>query len=116
MMQQGMAAQDGSLDRPVGNDDGTLQLQDLLEHPDADVEKEVGARTDARAFWKSMATHLRKLPKHEQEIIIGIYVSDSPKTLIELSEQFGISNERVRQIWEAPVSRLRTSHSDAPAT
>ena len=63
-----------------------------------------------------MATHLRKLPKHEQEIIIGIYVSDSPKTLVELGEQFGISNERVRQIWEAPVSRLRTSLSDAPAT
>ena len=71
---------------------------------------------DARAFWKNMATHLRKLSKREQEIIIGIYVSDSPKTLVELGEQFGISNERVRQIREVAMSRLRTSLSDAPAT
>lgn len=116
LMQQRLAAQDGSLNRPVGDDGGTMQLQDLLEDPDADVEKEVGARMDARAFWKSMATHLRKLSKREQEIIIGIYVSDSPKTLGELGERFGISKERVRQIREVAVSRLRTSLSDAPAT
>ena len=116
MMQQRMAAQDRSLNRPVGDDGGTMQLQDLLEDPDADVEKEVGARMDARSFWKSMATHLRKLSKREQEIIIGSYVSDSRKTLVELGERFGISNERVRQIREVALSRLRTSLSDAPAT
>ena len=115
-MQQRMAAQDGSLNRPVSGDGGTMQLQDLLEDPDADVEKEVGARMDARTFWKNMATHLRKLSKREQEIIIGIYVSDTPKTLDELGERFGISRERVRQIREVAVSRLRTSLSDAPTT
>ena len=115
MMQQRMAARDGSLNRPVGDDGGTMQLQDLLEDIDADVEKEVGARMDSRAFWKSMATYLRMLSKREQEIIIGIYVAESPKTLVELSERFGISKERVRQIREAAVSRLRTSLSDAPA-
>ena len=116
LMQQRLAAQDGSLNRSVSDDGGAMQLQDLLEDPDADVEKEVGARMDARAFWKSMATHLRKLSKREQEIIIGIYVSDSPKTLDELGERFGISKERVRQIREVAVSRLRTSLSDAPTT
>ena len=114
-MRQRLTGTDGSLNRQIGDGDSGTEMQDLLEDPGADVEKEVGARMDARAFWKSMATHLRKLSIREQEIIIGIYVSDSPKTLDELGERFGISRERVRQIRETAVSRLRTSLSDAPA-
>ena len=49
-MQQRLAAPDGSLNRPVSEDGGTMQLKDLLEDPDADVEKEVGARLESRAF------------------------------------------------------------------
>lgn len=49
-MQQRLAAPDGSLNRPVSDNGGTMQLQALLEDPDADFEKEVGARLESRAF------------------------------------------------------------------
>ncbi|WP_296428069.1 sigma-70 family RNA polymerase sigma factor [Yoonia sp.] len=115
LMQQRLAAQDGSLNRPVGNDGGTTQLQDLLEDPDADVEKEVGTRLDTRAFWIKMSGYLDRLSKREQEIIIEIYVSDPPKTLDALGEQFGVSGERIRQIREAALARLRASFAQTTA-
>ena len=116
LMQQRLAAQDGSLNRPVGDDGGTTQLQDLLEDPDADVEKEVGARLDSRAFWIKMSTYLDRLSKREQEIIIETYVSDTPKTLLELGDRFGVSRERIRQIREAALTRLRASFAEAAAS
>ena len=116
LMQQRLAAPDGSLNRPVGDDGGTTQLQDLLEDPNADVEKEVSARLDSRVFWTTMSTHLNRLSKREQEIIIETYVSDTPKTLDALGEQFGVSRERIRQIREAALTRLRASFADAAAS
>jgi RNA polymerase sigma-32 factor len=116
LMQQRLAARDGSLNRPVGDDNGTTQLQDLLEDLDADVEKEVGARLDSRAFWRTMSAHLSRLSKREQEIIIETYVSDTPKTLLDLGERFGVSRERIRQIRESALSRLRVSFSDTAAS
>jgi RNA polymerase sigma-32 factor len=116
LMQQRLAAPDGSLNRPVGDDGGTTQLQDLLEDIEADVEKEVCERLDSRAFWLNMSAHLSRLSKREQEIIIETYVSDPPKTLLALGERFGVSRERIRQIREAALSRLRKSFSDTAAS
>jgi RNA polymerase sigma-32 factor len=109
LMQQRLTAPDGSLNRLVGDDGGTMQLQDLLEDPDADVEKEVGARMDSQAFWITMSAHLKQLSKREQDIIIETYVSDTPKTLGALGERFGVSRERIRQIREIALTRLRAS-------
>jgi len=116
LMQQRLAAPDGSLNRPVGDDGGTMQWLDLLEDPDADVEQEVGARLDSRTFWLNMSAHLSRLSKREQEIIIETYVSDAPKTLLDLGERFGVSRERIRQIRESALSKLRASLSDATAS
>ncbi|WP_019956954.1 sigma-70 family RNA polymerase sigma factor [Yoonia vestfoldensis] len=116
LMQQRLAAPDGSLNRNVGDDGGTTQLQDLLEDPDANVEKEVSARLDSRAFWRTMSAHLSRLSMREQEIIIETYVSDTPKTLLDLGERFGVSRERIRQIRESALSKLRASLSDATAS
>ena len=112
-MQQRLSGPDGSLNRIVGEDGGTIQLQDLIEDPDVDVEKEVCSRLDSRTFWRKMSAHLNRLSKREQDIIIETYVSDTPKTLLELSHQFGISRERVRQIREAALARLRASFADS---
>lgn len=116
LMQQRLAAQDGSLNRPVGDDGGTTELQDLLEDPNADVEKEVLARLDSRAFWIAMSAHLNRLSKREQDITIETYVSDTPKTLGALGDRFGVSRERIRQIREAALTRLRASLAETAAS
>jgi RNA polymerase sigma-32 factor len=62
-----------------------------------------------------MADHLNRLSRREQEIIIETYVSDTPKTLLYLGERFGVSRERIRQIRETALARLRASMADAAA-
>ena len=59
-----------------------------------------------------MSAHLNRLSKREQEIIIETYVSDTPKTLLESGERFGVSRERIRQIREAALTRLRAFSDD----
>ena len=63
-----------------------------------------------------MSSHLNRLSKREQEIIIEIYVSDTPKTLYALGERFCVSHERIRQIREAALSRLRASFAETTAS
>ncbi|MGO4917134.1 sigma factor-like helix-turn-helix DNA-binding protein [Pseudogemmobacter sp. W21_MBD1_M6] len=39
-------------------------------------------------------------------------MSDTPKTLLELGNRFGVSRERIRQIRESALARLRASFAD----
>jgi RNA polymerase sigma-32 factor len=43
-------------------------------------------------------------------------VSDPPKTLSALGERFGVSRERIRQIREAALTRLRAYFADTAAS
>lgn len=111
-MRQRLAARDGSLNRPAAGEDGS-DIQDLLEDPSGDSEARVGARLDRRAFWRQMAGHMSALPDREREIVIASYVQDPPQTLAELGETYGISRERVRQLRERGLERLRTAFDQA---
>jgi RNA polymerase sigma-32 factor len=114
-MRQRLAARDGSLNRPALGEEGS-EIQELLEDPDADTEAEVGARIDRRAFWSSVAGHMQSLPEREREIVIASFVQEPPKTLAELGEAYGISRERVRQLRERGIERLRKAFAtDAAA-
>jgi RNA polymerase sigma-32 factor len=114
-MRQRLSARDGSLNRPALGEEGS-EIQELLEDPDADTEAEVGARIDRRAFWSSVAGHMQALPEREREIVIASFVQEPPKTLAELGEAYGISRERVRQLRERGIERLRKAFAtDASA-
>ncbi|WP_371039133.1 MULTISPECIES: sigma-70 family RNA polymerase sigma factor [unclassified Rhodosalinus] len=113
-MRQRLAARDGSLNRPAAGEDGS-DIQDLIEDPSGDSEALVGARLDRRAFWRQMAGHMSALPDREREIVIASYVQDPPQTLADLGETYGISRERVRQLRERGLERLREAFARAAA-
>ncbi|RBI85241.1 RNA polymerase subunit sigma [Rhodosalinus halophilus] len=113
-MRQRLAARDGSLNRPAMGEEGS-EIQELLEDPDADTETRVGESLDRRAFWKSVASHMQSLPEREREIVIASFVQEPPKTLAELGETYGISRERVRQLRERGLERLRKAFSTEAA-
>lgn len=113
-MRQRLAARDGSLNRPAAGEDGS-DIQDLIEDPSGDSETLVGARLDRRAFWRQMAGHMSALPDREREIVIASYVQDPPQTLADLGETYGISRERVRQLRERGLERLREAFARAGA-
>jgi RNA polymerase primary sigma factor len=91
-----------SLDRPVGEDDGTLG--ELVAAPAEDplAELEVSLRNDA------LEHALDELPERDAEVLrmrFGLG-DDEPRTLTDIAKTMGVSRERVRQIEAAALRRL----------
>lgn len=98
-----------SLDRPlsIGNDDDQIQLQDVLEDYDSPSPLQI-AHDSLNHTEVRKAVH--ELPVRERDIIdarFGIS-GKPPMTLEEIGEWFGISRERVRQLQNIALDRLRS--------
>jgi RNA polymerase primary sigma factor len=96
-----------SLDRPLGEDEGT-SLGELLPSPDepADEELEVSLRFDA------LHRALEELPEREQQVLayrFGLGIEDQPLSLEEIGRRLGITRERVRQIERRALEQLARS-------
>ncbi|MGN6796577.1 MAG: sigma-70 family RNA polymerase sigma factor [Gaiellaceae bacterium] len=97
-----------SLDEPVDNIEGDLgTLGDLLEDPlSAAAYEDV---VDAVAG-EQLRALLSRLTEREREVVEARFGFDTPiEKLSELGERLGISAERVRQIEERALAKLRHS-------
>lgn len=108
-MRRQFGAADSSLNRRSGAEEDGAQALDLLVDPDCDVEAEVAARHDGAVIRKALGRHLGCLPERERAIVIANVMQDPPLTLQELGQTWGISRERVRQLRERGLERLRES-------
>lgn len=102
------AGSDSSLNQPASQEDGD-DIIHLLEDTDCDVERDVTDRLDRRTFWTEAKTHFAKLPERERVIVVSTVLQDPPMTLEQLGAVYGISRERVRQLRERGLERLRHS-------
>lgn len=97
-----------SLDRAVRgrDDDEETPLQDLLE----DLETPgPGEAASAALATREVREAVQSLPTREREIVelrFGL-TGKPPKTLEAIGEEFGISRERVRQLQNVALERLR---------
>ncbi len=107
-MNRRLASPDHSLNAPVRMD-GDDEWQDWLvdEHDDQEVElarrEEVGNRRHL------LADGLMTLNTRERSILIERRLRDDPVTLEDLSQRYGISRERVRQIEVRAFEKLQKS-------
>jgi RNA polymerase primary sigma factor len=94
-----------SLNEPVG-DEGEAEFGDLLEQyviPDTDEQMV------RRSFAETLREALGKLTEKERQILsmrFGLN-DDNPRTLREIGDALGISRERVRQIENQALAKLR---------
>ncbi len=102
-----MARRDLSLNQPLADDDSGDEFIDRLrdERPSpesvyAEVEEEDWRR---RVLARAMAD----LPERDREIVSARWLGDTSQTLEELGVRFGISRERVRQIEERALKKIR---------
>lgn len=97
-----------SLDRTVRGsaDNEETQLQDLLEDVESPQPDQV-ART--KIIQQSIRRAVATLPAREKKIVeLRFGLGDNkPHTLEDIGHQFGISRERVRQLQNAALHRLR---------
>ncbi|GAB0115599.1 RNA polymerase sigma factor RpoH [Acidisoma sp. C75] len=107
-MNRRLSAPDHSLNAPVRSDsegewqDWLVDERDSQESTIADHEE----MTDRRAL---LATALKTLNERERHILIERRLKDDPTTLEDLSQQYRISRERVRQIEVRAFEKLQKS-------
>ena len=94
-----------SLDMPVGEDEDTTLVDLMSKKGTEDVEKEVVEEE----LHKQLESLMNVLDEREKEIIKHRYGLEGvePKTLNEVGEMLGISRERVRQLENRALKKLR---------
>ena len=96
-MNRRLAAPDNSLNAPL-RAEGEGEWQDWLVDDTASQEEVLSDRQELTNRRKLLAGGLRTLNARERHIFTERRLTDNPKTLEELSSEYGISRERVRQI------------------
>ena len=89
---------DASLNAPLRSDEESSEWQDWLVDDAENVETRLGDEQELDGRKKLLATALTVLNDRERRIFQARRLSDDPMTLEDLSEEFGVSRERVRQI------------------
>ena len=106
-MNRRMAGGDHSLNAPMRADiDG--EWQDWLVDENTPDQETAYADAEEMDYRRGlMANAMSTLNEREQHIIAERRLSDSPKTLEELSKEYSISRERVRQIEARAFEKLQ---------
>lgn len=107
-MEMRMNGGDQSLNAPIG-ENGDDEVQDLLSDKSATPEDVVIGMRDnqTRAQWLNDA--MSELSPRERTIIVERQMNDDVVTLEDLGKQLGISKERVRQLEQRAMDKLRSS-------
>ncbi len=107
-MNRRLAAPDHSLNAPV-RADSEGEWQDWLVDEGQSQEAELADREELTGRKALLSNALRTLNEREKHILIERRLKDNPTTLEELSQQYGISRERVRQIEVRAFEKLQKS-------
>jgi RNA polymerase sigma-32 factor len=105
-MEQRLAAADGSLNARL-SEESEDSWQDLLADDRPTPEEAVSQRHDADRRHGWLATALDRLPARERRIVEARQLAEDSATLEDLGRELGVSKERVRQLEQRAVSRLR---------
>ena len=107
-MNRRMSGGDASLNAMVGTEgDSATQWQDWLEDEDADQANDYAERDELEARREMLAEAMSVLNEREQDILVQRRLQDDVVTLEELSGQYGVSRERIRQIEVRAFEKLQ---------
>ena len=115
---------DASLNAPIRDDGDSGEWQDWLADDSESQEAVMAQHEEMDNRRKALSQALSVLNERERRIFEARRLSDDPVTLEQLSEEFGVSRERVRQIEvrafekvqaavRSGMARIETSHAHA---
>ena len=101
-----------SLDTPLGDDGDGGAYGDIIA--DANAESPITV-VERNALIDSVKFELDTLPERDREIVAMRFgIPDGrPRTLDEVAAEFGVTRERIRQIEQKTLARLRHPHNSA---
>ena len=107
-MNRRLSGGDASLNATVGSEgEGSMQWQDWLEDEDADQANDYAERDEMTARRALLAQAMDVLNERERDILTQRRLSDETVTLEDLSAQYDVSRERIRQIEVRAFEKLQ---------
>ncbi len=107
-MNRRMAGGDASLNAQVrGDGDSTAEWQDWLEDEDADQATALAERDELENRRELLLAAMGTLNERERHILTERRLKDEPVTLEGLSQEYGVSRERIRQIEVRAFEKLQ---------
>jgi len=112
-MNRRLSGGDASLNATVGSEgEGTMQWQDWLEDEGADQATDYEERDELEARRELLAKAFDVLNDRERDILQKRRLADQPLTLEELSGEYDVSRERIRQIEVRAFEKLQKRMRD----
>jgi RNA polymerase sigma-32 factor len=107
-MNRRLSGGDASLNVTVGADgEGSTQWQDWLEDERSDQAGDYAERDEYDARHGLLLQAMAALTDREKDVLQKRRLSETPITLEELSESYGVSRERIRQIEVRAFEKLQ---------
>jgi RNA polymerase sigma-32 factor len=108
-MNRRLSGGDASLNATVGSADGdsSAQWQDWLEDEDADQASAYADKDELETRRELLARAMDVLNEREKDILMQRRLEENPVTLEELSGQYDVSRERIRQIEVRAFEKLQ---------
>jgi RNA polymerase sigma-32 factor len=113
-MTQRMGSRDTSLDVELTEGEGYSLLSTLKDEGESQEEMLLAQEEQQLNAQKTTAA-LAELKPRERHIVEQRILADTPSTLQDLANEYGISRERVRQIEQNALGKLRKVMVDASA-
>ena len=111
-MNRRLSASDSSLNAPL-RIDGEGEWQDWLVDDSPTQEETLGDQEELSGRRQLLSAALKTLNQREQRIFTERRLTENPKTLEELSEEYNISRERVRQIEVRAFEKIQKAVKNA---
>jgi RNA polymerase sigma-32 factor len=108
-------AGDSSLNAPVRNDSESGEWQDWLVDDTMDQETALAESEEAGRRRGMLNTALKSLNERERRVFEARRLAEDPLTLEELSTEFGVSRERIRQIEVRAFEKVQKAVQQAAA-
>lgn len=112
-MNRRMSGGDASLNALVSSDgEGAMEWQEWLEDEDADQAGDYEASNELEVRRELLLQAMEGLNERERDILTQRRLLDDVVTLEDLSEQYGVSRERIRQIEVRAFEKLQERMKD----
>ncbi len=115
LMEARLSADDRSLNAPASDSEMTTEWQDLLVCERDGPDRETAHKLDTRKHRTILVDALRQLNPRELLIIKSRRIAERPQTLEEIGKHLSLSKERVRQIENEALKKLRSILVNSPA-
>lgn len=102
-----VGARDLSLNAPLNSDEGATDILSNMTDGRETIEETLEQVEFRRRGYDLLKKHLAKMSERDRAILTARKLSQPVATLESLSQKYGISRERVRQIEERAYNKLR---------